>query len=260
MKMQWFYSAPWLTALAALFAPAHAWAQAPAAATTTPAAPPALAAGDVPVPEGVDLDALELENKLQGMEDIFDIKPPAPMPEDLTWLYYALGAAAVVLLALLAWWLWKRWKSRRPGPPPLTPRESAFAALDELAAAPAPAPKPFYFRLSEVLRGYIESTMGVRALEMTTEELLPRLERMPLPVHLNVEVRQFLRRADPIKYAGVQPPSAAMLQDLNIVRTFVDQTSASEQEQGGGGDAAQDKDNFAFTPPPPPPVSNKGER
>ena len=97
--------------------------------------------------------------------------------------------------------------------------------LDALAASGNADSKQFYFDLSAILRRYIERRYEIPASEMTTEELLPRVNRLPLKAELAQLLKAFCRGADPIKFAGVCAEQNRMAQDLSFARDFVRQTT-----------------------------------
>lgn len=168
------------------------------------------------------------------MTDIHDIKPILDLGPDWQWLLYAAGGIALLLgLVALAWWLWKR--RRTPGvipaaEPPIAPDAEAYGALDALAAESGPDPKQFYFRLSAVLRRYVERRFDFPAAEMTTEELLPRVDQLPLDPSLAGELKAFCREADPIKFAGADARKERLAQALAFSRDFVRQTTVADGE------------------------------
>jgi hypothetical protein len=163
------------------------------------------------------------------MQDILDIKGPlAPPP---LWWPWILAALLLLLAGLLAWWLWRR-RRPRPLPPPPAPHETALRALEALGQESGLADREFYYRLSALLRGYLEARFRLPALEMTTEELLPRLEALTIPAGARQETARLLRRADPVKYAGFKASTAIRGQDLETARALVLATQP-QQEQAG---------------------------
>lgn len=163
------------------------------------------------------------------MTDIHDIKPALAVGLDLRWLFWALAAMALIALAFL---VWRRWQKRgRPAasesvPPPLAPEAEALQMLDALAADDYLDPKQFYFRLSAVVRRYIERRFDFPAAEMTTEELLPRVDRLPMAPELAQSLKAFCRAADPVKFAGVPADPGRMAHDLAFARDLVLRSSA----------------------------------
>lgn len=93
----------------------------------------------------------------QPMNDIRDIKPILPLP-GVEWLPVGLTVLACIILALLTWLAWKWWKNARITQPRslyCPPHEQAFKDLDILQAMPEIGDKPYYFRISQILRAYV---------------------------------------------------------------------------------------------------------
>ncbi len=157
------------------------------------------------------------------MADIRDIKGLAALPAGSEIWVWAVAVGALLLVGLAAWLLWRRKKNKREQPE--TPaHETAKARLDELERRPEMGPREFYFQLTGVLRWYLEKRYSFPAMEMTTEELLPRLASLGMPLDLQRGVKELSRRADPVKYAGFPAGPEAMGQDLAFVRQLVAQT------------------------------------
>jgi hypothetical protein len=172
-----------------------------------------------------------LDDNVTRMTDIHDIKPVLEMGPDLTWLYWAAG---ILVILAMAWQGWRVWKKRAKGlssiptPPPIAPDVEAYNALDALAADEGVVPKQFYFRLSAIVRRYIERRYAIPAAEMTSEELLPRVDRLPLAPDLTQLLKEFCRKADPIKFAGAAAPPDRLPGDLAFAREFVRRTAPDE--------------------------------
>jgi hypothetical protein len=180
-----------------------------------------LAAAPVPEPGGAGP---------QGLADILDIKPPLAPVWDPSLLWWGAGALALLLLGVAAWLLWRRRKAKARAVPPLAPHEIAARELDALGAALDLSAREFYFRLSTVFRGYLEAGFALKALEMTSEELLPQLKALPADAALQAEAKTFLRNADPVKYARREVDRKAMLQDFDFVRRFVDASKPGQPD------------------------------
>lgn len=183
-----------------------------------------------------------------AMTDIHDIKPVLALEGQLTWLYWVLAALALVGLLALAWYMWKRRQKPQTAVPAavvISPDQEAYQALDALAAETGLAPKQFYFRLSAVVRLYTERRFEFPAAEMTTEELLPRVDRLPLAHDLAADLKAFCRIADPIKFADAPAERERMTHDLVFARDFVRQTTAAlrsenEDESTAGPDPSME--------------------
>lgn len=171
------------------------------------------------------------------MTDILDIKPVLPATASIwtEWQPWAALAAVALLLALLAFWLWRRRKPK-PVPPPPPPHETAAASLDLLERERGLADRDYYFRLSAVLRAYLDGRFGIAAMEMTADELLPRLNGLPLPSNLARDLRRLVRDAEPIKFSDARAPEGQRGKDLALVRDVVTRTRLLSD--GGSGKAA----------------------
>ena len=66
---------------------------------------------------------------------------------------------------------------------------------------------------------------------MTTEELLPVLGEIDLEASLQQPLKQLLRTAEPIKFAGQSATREQMLSDLAFGRELVEKTIPAEQEE-----------------------------
>jgi len=108
--------------------------------------------------------------------------------------------------------------------PDLPPDEMAFQQLKALENTENQVGRLFYFRLSAILREYIKGRYGINATELTTEELLPKIDEQDLNRKLKIELRTLLHSADPIKFAGGFAGQDRMKHDLEFVKEFVLQT------------------------------------
>ncbi|MDM8526027.1 hypothetical protein QUF80_21855 [Desulfococcaceae bacterium HSG8] len=161
------------------------------------------------------------------MTDIHDIKPPEKIGTDWKPLYYTLLAVLILLLvgAVLLYLKKRRKRIRKKEMISLSPDEAAFVLLDELLDVESFDGKKFYFRLSSILRNYIQGRYGINAPEMTTEEFLPSIEKLNLDRELQQHLRKLIHSTDPVKFAGTPAVQTNMEKDLAFVRAFVKQTT-----------------------------------
>jgi hypothetical protein len=86
--------------------------------------------------------------------------------------------------------------------------------------------QPFYFRLSDIVRQYIERRFSIMAAEQTTEEFLREARRNPsLNQDQQRSLGEFLRGADMVKFAKYQPDAADCEAALGSARQFVRETA-----------------------------------
>jgi hypothetical protein len=119
--------------------------------------------------------------------------------------------------------------------PPLPPEDLARQRLDALAGDLALTPREAYFALSLIWRRYLNGRFGLEALEMTCEELLPRVADLPLEAGLIQASRQFAGDADLVKFGASQASPDRLHRDLGFVRRFVDATTAAAPETATPG-------------------------
>ena len=84
----------------------------------------------------------------------------------------------------------------------LLPHQKAMQAIEEIKAEKmqtAEDPKEYYTRLTDTLRKYIEERYGFYAMEMTSGEIIDRLQKED-PESLN-ELTQLFQTADLVKFA-----------------------------------------------------------
>jgi hypothetical protein len=165
-----------------------------------------------------------------GLPDIEDIKGPAIPPRAPInyWMWLGIAGAALFLLALIVF-LYRRFRKRkksRPAEPSTPPHQIALQALAQLSEnLPERTEEidPFYVRLSEVVRVYVEQRFGIQAPEQTTEEFLVELEHSSdvLLAPQKQLLRQFLAQSDLVKFARFQPASADIEEAVEQAIAFV---------------------------------------
>ncbi len=167
------------------------------------------------------------------MTDIHDIKSLEILTADWSVLVYILGAVIILAGIGAAVYFWKKYRNRKQisVAVPVLPHEAALRLLDALADVENMDGKAFYFSLSNILRAYIQARYAINALEMTTEELLPKIDLLGITREMHQELKALLRSTDPVKFAGVSAVVSKMRQDLAFVRNFV---MLFEEKQGEG--------------------------
>ncbi|MBS0010606.1 MAG: hypothetical protein KFF49_04310 [Bacteroidales bacterium] len=172
---------------------------------------------------------------------IFDIIGPEQVPygagEIVPWVLL------VIIIGIAAWLLYRylprRKKSEEEDKGPAIPAEAihiiTFRELDKLEKQmlwQAAKIKEYYSRLTEILRYYIEIRYNIRALEMTSEEILSALAGIePDENHLSV-LRQILQNADLSKFARYKHDDDTNRSAMALAREFVKLTYMREQVSG----------------------------
>lgn len=154
---------------------------------------------------------------VRGAQDtlLVDIKPVEKYPLQLPWWLYLLLLALVPLL-VLGYFLAGRIRASEPqsasgdqmrvAEPPLPPWKLALVRLEELEAEQLLERGEiihYHYRLSLIVREFLEARYRFAALEMTTSEIWLITQR--IFVEKGVEVLRFLRYCDRVKFAKYQP-------------------------------------------------------
>jgi len=165
------------------------------------------------------------------LEELRDIKGPLSLKGfsmNLWLVFLLLGLMMVGVIFLKR----RDRKLSAPPAPPLPPHVVALRALDEIAKMNLLQRdvKEYYFRVSGVLRRYLEDRFGVNAPEQTTEEFLETISKDHI---LNTDqketLRSFLEQCDLVKFAKLTPDSLEAKRIHQTAREFVLQTQAIEK-------------------------------
>jgi hypothetical protein len=165
--------------------------------------------------------------------DIRDIKPPVEIPTGLEWLWWTLGALAVVVIALLLWRWWRKRKANVHVPPPVPAHIRAKQKLAE-ALALISQPKPFVIAVSDTTRMYLEERFQFRAPERTTEEFLRELSATNLLMKEQKEsLGNFLASCDLVKFAKYEPGEKELHELHGSAVRLVEETEPEENAESG---------------------------
>ncbi len=162
--------------------------------------------------------------------ELRDIGDPVDIPAP--WWWWALGGPAAAA-AVAGYLRWRKRKQEAAAPPPPLPHETALAVLRALLAEDLPSKgiiKPFYRRLSDLLRHYMEDRFGLCAPEQTTEEFLEAMRDSHAVERAHKDLlKEFLRHADMVKFAELTPEPADAERAADSARRFIEQTIAKTE-------------------------------
>ncbi|MFH0982443.1 MAG: hypothetical protein V2A79_13025 [Planctomycetota bacterium] len=175
---------------------------------------------------------IEVTSLLEGAFDpaqFRDIKGPVELPSEASrrWSAWAAGAAMVAAAGVAGVMLWRR-RGRAERLSAVDPHEWAFDQLRLLIDAKLAEQgqvHEFYFRLSHIVRVYIELRFGLMAPERTTEEFLVEVRHSDaLRADHKMLLGDFLQSCDRVKFALYEPTTAEIETAFDAARLFIEQT------------------------------------
>ncbi|MBI3500602.1 MAG: hypothetical protein HY063_02320 [Bacteroidetes bacterium] len=149
-------------------------------------------------------------------KNIKDIKPPIEVPfswkEYLPYVYWGIGALAVLagIILLIRYYLKKRKKKPLPEiiVPKIPPHITALERLEKLREEKLWQQgklKEYHSELSDILRQYIEHRFYIHAMEQVTDEIMYSFRTADVSEELKMKLRQILFLSDLVKFAKEQP-------------------------------------------------------
>jgi len=153
---------------------------------------------------------IKVQSVLDG-EQLKEIKGQAEISPD--YKPFLLLLAALAALALITYKA-VRFLRQRKTTPVATPKDTRSAeeiardAIQNLLAkrlVEAGYVKEFYLELSEILKRYLGSKLGIISLERTTEEFVGDLKNAAIPWEEYEHVKGFLMDCDLVKFAKYKP-------------------------------------------------------
>lgn len=184
---------------------------------------------------------LRLFGKSSIEHNIRDIKPIIPIPQSLSEFlpHLLVGSAILLLIAAIAWFVW--WRRRRQSalteefvaPPARAAFEIAMEELERLQAERLwqnGETERFYIRLSDIIRTYLESHFGLKAIESVTDEILADYRSCrPSPASVSA-LNAVLKTSDMVKFARYEASAAENEQMFRLAVEFVQITATQAQE------------------------------
>jgi hypothetical protein len=172
---------------------------------------------------------IKVESVLSGNQDTLkDLKPQAEIATDYKpFLLFlaALGSAAYLIYRLV-----QHLKHRRRALPAIsqdrrTAEEIARQAIRQLLARKLIEQgylKEFYLELSEIIKRFLGSKMGIPSLERTTEEFTEDLRQTAIQAGHYRMIRQFLDDCDLVKFAKYRPGAEEIQQIIARSSEIID--------------------------------------
>lgn len=175
--------------------------------------------------------------KVTAEDEISPMTPPAD-PENPSifdsipdWLYYWWWVALLVaLLAVGGWWAWKRYRkegtilSPKPELPAHIVALQRLERLKKLKLWQSGQEKEFYTKLTDILRSYLDKRFGIKAMEMTTGQIMDKLAEDSSMRESRQMMRQVLDMADFVKFAMARPLPDDNVKAFDNAVAFVEAT------------------------------------
>ena len=165
------------------------------------------------------------EAQLRPLQDIVPVRPPW-----LRYLPWVLGVLGLLLAAAgVFWWLKKRRRHLEIAKAKEAPHLWATREIERLEAQKffeKGKVKDFYFRLSEVLRRYLEAIRGFPAAEYTVEEIARYVQE-----EKDRQLLVLLRQADLVKFADAVPTAARKDDELQAALAYIRDTAPLPEPQ-----------------------------
>ncbi|MCF6155127.1 MAG: hypothetical protein E3K36_07720 [Candidatus Brocadia sp.] len=196
-------------------------------------------AGEV-VTNEVIIDIKGVLKEGETATDIKDIFPPVDVPTNfkrlVIWIF--AGFAALSLSAVIYWLIRKRKKGYTKKEQEFirrSPHEVAYELLENLLKEDLITKgliREYYYRLTDIVRHYIEKKFDLLAPERTTEEFLDEMAHTNKldDVHKRL-IREFLERCDMVKYARYGPSGSEIQEIYDAAKRFIDETRERFEEK-----------------------------
>lgn len=169
-----------------------------------------------------------------SVTDIRDIRPPVEVPVNFSRLIFWIltGLGIFVFSGILCWFILtmkkRSQKILREEHVCRAPHETAYELLERLLKEDLVSKgliKEYYYRLTNILRHYIEDRFGLLAPERTTEEFLVEMSYTNKLGSIHKElIREFLERCDMVKYAKYGPSRLEIQYAYEAAKRLIDET------------------------------------
>ena len=190
--------------------------------------PQKLYADSVKLQAASNLGEKPAEAQLRPPQDIVPVRPPW-----LRYLPWALGLLALLLVAAgLYWWWKKRRRQSEIAQAAEAPHVWASREVQRLEAQKVfekGKVKEFYFRLSEIMRRYLEAIRGFPAAEYTVEEIARSVSD-----ERDRQLLVLLRQADLVKFADVVPTAARKEEEVQAALAYIGATTPRPESPPAG--------------------------
>lgn len=174
----------------------------------------------------LSLSNMLLDPEIKGDLPLPVYKSPHQILEEN--LHYLLAFLLIIACTALAWRYFRKNELKVDAEKELIPSDpfkDAIDAIYQLKKQKNPVPKPFVFKLSEILRVYVENMFKLPAMELTGQEFMREISSHSFFQNRFKEtLGDFIKYGDYVKYSkdDCTPQSLGKLLDLALC--FVEET------------------------------------
>ena len=163
-----------------------------------------------------------------SLERDLPIPVTKPFAQILNENFFLILVLTLLILVIIIWRFLRK-KNSKPEESNtqvvVDPYKEAIEAIDKLQGQKNINPKPFVFKLSEILRIYVERLFNLPAMELTGEEFLREISEHAFFKNRFEEVlKKFVEQGDSIKYSSDQNKGYDTKDLLDIALRFVNDT------------------------------------
>ncbi|HTL48497.1 MAG TPA: hypothetical protein VL688_10615 [Verrucomicrobiae bacterium] len=170
--------------------------------------------------------------------DIRGIKSIVSIPKQVLGLILVgLLVLALLLIPVIRRWLRKRALQPKAPERILSAEEAALVELNKLFDSDLlrlGKIKDYYFRLSEILRIYLEKRHNITAIESTTFEILQLLKQKDISGQLRNKIKEVLEFADLAKFAKWRPEPAEVITFNKRSKEIIEESTPVEPKPSHG--------------------------
>ncbi len=171
------------------------------------------------------ISILSMVNDPTGQGGLKPVKPPVPVQKPIPWKTI-VPISGMLLSLLLLILLWQKRSvnhiEKFEKIDYIEPDQLALSKIAQLKKSELSDIKQTYTELSYILREYVEKSLYIRTLEMTTEEIRSQKNIFPIPDSLYSQWIEVLLRSDMTKYAKHIPDLVTMQNDIDWAPEFVE--------------------------------------
>ena len=159
----------------------------------------------------------DLQSTIKPIKEPVPIVYSTPWPRIVQWSFFIF----TILILLFAWSKRQNFESFVPAHYEniQSPYSWAVERLEKLGNKLDD--KTFYVNLSHILREFVEHSVFIKSLEMTTEEIIANKHTIPIENSLLAQWISLLSRADQIKYAREITSKIQRIEDINWSKEFL---------------------------------------